>query len=129
MIVASLVLMAFLLSIIALVVSFVRRPRVPASDVKGIFSAAQLDAALDMQRKRRLEELQRRATDRNPWPYALLGLALLMQIAAIAADHLAHPAIAGISILPAFCIVLAVRASQRRYAQSQLDNQRDSDSA
>lgn len=39
----------------------------------------------------------------------------------LAVDHLAHPSIAVISIVPAFFIVLTARASRRRYAQRQLD--------
>src|SRR3979409_1993174 len=106
MIVASLVLVAVLLSIIALVGSFNRQPRELVSDKTGICNAVQFDAAIEMQRAKRIEDLRRRATDRSPWRYALLGLAFSMQIAAVAVDHLAHPAIACITILPAFCTVL-----------------------
>jgi hypothetical protein len=121
MILALLVLVAFLLSMIAVIVSFIPQQRVSALDQSGIDTAAQLDAAMAIQRWNRITELQRRMTDRNFWPYALLGLAFLMQMAALAMDQLAHLSITVISVLPVFCIVLAIRASRRRYTQLQLD--------
>jgi hypothetical protein len=121
MIVALLVLVAGLVSILAVIVSFVPQRRVSALDQGGINTAAQLDAALAIQRSKRIAELQQRMTNRNYWPYALLVLAFLMQMGAFAVDHLAHPSIAATGLLPAFCFVLASRASRRRYAQRQLD--------
>jgi hypothetical protein len=59
--------------------------------------------------------------DRNVWPYALLSLAFLMQVSALAVDHFANPSNAVINVLPAFCIVFAIRASRRRNAKRQLD--------
>lgn len=121
MIVVLLVLVAGLLSILAVIVSFVPQGRVSALDQSGINTAAQLDAALAIQRSKRIAELQQRMANRNNWPYALLVLAFLMQMGALAVDHLAQPSIAAASLLPAFCFVLASRASRRRYAQRQLD--------
>ena len=121
MIVNGLVLGAVLLSILGIIASFITQRRVLALDESSIDTAAQLDAAMAIQRSIRNAELQRRMTDRNYWSYALLGLAFLMQIAALAVDHLAHPSIAAVSIVPAFFIVLTARASRRRYAQRQLD--------
>jgi hypothetical protein len=121
MIVAALVLGAVLLSILGLIASFIAPRRVLALDESSIDTAAQLDAAMAIQRAIRIAELQRRMTDRNHLSYALLGLAFLMQIVALAVDHLAHPSIAVIGIVPAFFTVLTARASRRRYAQRQLD--------
>jgi hypothetical protein len=121
MIVTALVLGAVLLSILGLIASFITQRRVHALDESSIDTAAQLDAARAIQRAIRIAELQRRMTDRNYLSYALLGLAFLMQIVALAVDHLAHPSIAVIGIVPAFFTVLTARASRRRYAQRQLD--------
>jgi hypothetical protein len=121
MIVTGLVLGAVLLSILGLMASFTTQRRVVALDESSIDNAAKLDAAMAIQRSIRMAELQRRMTDRNYLSYALLGLAFLMQIVALAVDHLAHPSIAVISVVPAFFIVLMARASRRRYAQRQLD--------
>ena len=121
MIVNGLVLGAVLLSILGIIASFITQRRVLALDESSIDTAAQLDAAMAIQRSIRIAELQRRMTDRNYWSYALLGLAFLVQIAALAVDHLAHPSIAVIGIVPAFFTVLTARASRRRYAQRQLD--------
>lgn len=121
MIVTALVLGAVLLSILALIASFIAQRRVLALDESSIHTAAQLDAAMAIQRAIRIAELRRRMTDRNYLSYALLGLAFLMQIVALAVDHLAHPSIAVIGIVPAFFTVLTARASRRRYAQRQLD--------
>jgi hypothetical protein len=130
MIVALLVLTAVLLSIIAIIVSFFPHRRLSTFDESNVDTAAQLEAAMAMQWSKRISELQQRMTDRNYWPYALLGLALLMQTAAVVVDHLAHPSIAVVGVLPAFCVVLVIRASRRRYAQRQLDSyvRRDSSS-
>jgi hypothetical protein len=121
MIVSGLVLGAVLLSILGLIASFITQRRAVAPDESSIDNAAQLDAAMAIQRSIRMAELQRRMTDRNYLPYALLGLAFLMQIVALAIDHLAHPSIAAISIVPAFFIVMMARASRRQYARRQLD--------
>jgi hypothetical protein len=121
MIVTGLVLGAVLLSILGMIVSFITQRRVLALDESSIETAAQLDAAMAVQRSIRIAELHRRMTDRNYLSYALLGLAFLMQIVALAVDHLAHPSIAVISIVPAFFIVSTARASRRRYARRQLD--------
>jgi hypothetical protein len=121
MIIETLVLMAALLSIIAVIVSFVPQRRVLALDVSQIDTATQLDAAIAIQRSKRIREFQRRMDDRNAWPYALLSLAFLMQVSALAVDHFAHPSNAVINVLPAFCIVLAIHASRRRNAKRQLD--------
>jgi hypothetical protein len=121
MIVTGLVLGAALLSILGIIAALFTQRRVLALDQSSIDTATQLDAAMAIQRSMRIAELQRRMTDENYWSYALLGLAFLMQMAALAVDHLAHPSIAGISIVPAVFIVMAARASRRRYAQRQLD--------
>jgi hypothetical protein len=121
MIVTALVLAAVLLSILGLTASFIPQRRVLAFDESSIDTAAKLDAAMATQRATRIAELQRRTTESNYLPYALMGLAFLMQIVALAADHLAHPSIAVIGIVPALFTVLTARASRRRYAQSQLD--------
>jgi hypothetical protein len=121
MIVTGLVLGAVLLSITGIIASFIPRRRVLALDESAIDTAAQLDAAIAIQRSIRIAELQRRMTDKNYWSYALLGLAFVMQIAALAVDHLTHPSIAAINILPAFFIVFTSRASRRKYVQRQLD--------
>ena len=121
MIVTALVLGAVLLCILGLIASFFTQRRVLALDESSIDTAAQLDAAMAIQRAIRIAELQRRMADRNYLSYAFLGLAFLMQIVALALDHLAHPSIAVIGIVPAFFTVLTARASRRRYAQRQLD--------
>lgn len=121
MIVSALVLAAILLSIFGLIASFMTRRRVLGLDESSIGTVAQLDAAMAIQRATRIAELQRRTTESNYLPYALMGLAFLMQIVALAVDHLAHLSIAIIGIVPAFFTVLTARASRRRYAQSQLD--------
>jgi hypothetical protein len=121
MIVTGLVLGAFLLSVLGLTASSITQRRVVALDESSIDNAAQLDAAMAIQRSIRMAELQRRMTDRHYLSYALLGLAFLMQMVALAVDHLAHPSIAVTSIVPALFIVLMARASRRRYAQRQLD--------
>jgi hypothetical protein len=121
MFVTALVLAAVLLSILGLIASFITQRRVLALDESSIDTAAQLDAALATQRALRIAELQRRTSERNHLPYALLGLAFLMQIVALAVDHLAHPSIAVIGIVPAFFTVLTARAARRRYAQRKLD--------
>ena len=121
MIVTALVLGAVLLSILGLIASFFTQRRMLALDESSIDTPAQLDAAMAIQRAIRIAELQRRMTDSNYLSYALLGLAFLMQMVALAVDHLAHPSIAVIGIVPAFFTVLAARASRRRYAQRQLD--------
>lgn len=61
-------------------------------------------------------------TERNYWSYVLFGLAFLMQMTALAVDHLAHPSIATITILPAFFVVLTAPAARRREAQRQLES-------
>jgi len=129
MIVTGLVLGAVLLSIVGVVASFISRQRVLALDERVIDTAAQLEAAMAIQRSIRIAELQRRMAARNYWPCALLGLAFLMQIAALSVDRLAHPSIAVISILPAFFIVSASRASQRKNAQRRLDTYLRSESS
>jgi len=120
MIVTALVLGAVLLSILGIIASFTKR-RALALDDSSIGTAAQLDAAMAIQRAIRIAELQRRITDRNNLSYALLGLALVMQIVALAVDHFAHPSIAVISIVPAFFTVLTARSARRRYAQRELE--------
>ena len=121
MIVTVLVLGAVLLSILGIIASFIPQRRVLVPDETLMDTAAQLDAAIAIQRAIQIAELQRRITDRSYLSYALLRLAFLMQIVALAVDHLAHPSIAVISILPAFFAVMMARASRRRYAQRQLD--------
>ena len=121
MIITSLVLVAVLLSIIAVVVSFIPSRRLSAIDESAITDPAQLDAAIAIQRSNRIAELQRRTTKKNYWPYALLGIALLAQMAALAVDRFAHPSITAISILPALSVVFTRQASRRRYAKRELD--------
>ena len=87
MIVTSLVLVAVLLSIIAVVVSFIPSRRLSAIDESAITDPVQLDAAIAIQRSDRIAELQRRTTKKNYWSYALLGIALLAQMAALAVDR------------------------------------------
>ena len=120
MTVAMLVLGTALLCILGLLATFMPQRRVPGLDESSISAAEQLDVARAIQRKMRIAELQRRVANRNWLAYALLGMALLMQIAALAADHLAHPSIAAVSVVPAFFIVLSAQASRRRDAQRQL---------
>jgi hypothetical protein len=120
-IVALLVLGAFLLSISALVLSFIPQRRVPALDESGIDTAAALNDAMAIQRSMRIAVLQQRMSDRSNWSYALLGLAFLLQMAALAVDHFTHLSIAGIGVLPACFFVSTFRASRRRDAQRQLD--------
>jgi hypothetical protein len=62
-IVALLVLGAALLSITAILVSFIPQRRVPAFDQSGIHTAAALDYAMAIQRSMRIAVLQRRMTD------------------------------------------------------------------
>ena len=121
MIVALLVLGTTLVALTGIAISLVRQRPEPGFDESAIRTATQLNAALSIQRSMRIAELQGRITKRNYWSYGLFGLAFLMQMAAVAVDHLRHPAIACITVLPAFCTVLAARASQRRQAQNQLD--------
>jgi hypothetical protein len=90
LIVAMPVLATGLLSIVAVIVSFIPQQRGFALDESGIDTAARLDAAMAIQRSKRIRELQRRMTDRNLWPYALLGLAFLMQMAALAVDTISR---------------------------------------
>lgn len=124
MIVTGLVLAAMLLCVIGIIVSFIPQRSPPLLDESAIHTVEQLNAALAIQRSTRITALQRRMTERNYWSYGLLALAFLMQIAALAADRLTHPSIALINMLPAFFIVLAARASRRKYAQRQLDTYR-----
>jgi hypothetical protein len=121
MIVTSLVLAAVLFSLIAVVVSFVPSRRLSAFDESAITDPAQLDAAMAIQRSNRIAELRRRTTKQNYWVYALFGIALLAQMAALAVDHFAHPSISAVSILPAVSVVLTRQASRRRYAKRELD--------
>jgi hypothetical protein len=121
MTVTALVLGAVVLSMIGIIAAYISQRRVPALDERSIDNAAQLDAALAIQRSIRIAELQRRVTEENYWSFALLGVAFVMQITALALDHLTHPAIAAISILPSFFLVLTIRGSRRKYAQRQLD--------
>jgi hypothetical protein len=120
MIVTLLVLAAVVLSMIAVVASFALPRRVLAFDESLIGDAGKLDAAIKTQRSERITELRRRAVEVNYWPYALLSLALFMQLAALSVDHASHPSIATIYVLPALCIVLIGQASRRRYAKHQL---------
>ena len=122
MIVALLVLGAVLLALTGIAISFVRQRPTPEFDETGIRTSAQLDAALSIQRSRRIAELQRRMTEKNYWSYVLFGLAFLMQMTALAVDHLAHHSIAAITILPAFFTLLTARAARRREAQRQLES-------
>ncbi len=121
MIVAWLVLAAGALAVTGLCVAFAPGWSASRPDETVIRTAAQLDAAIRLQRSHQIAQLQRRLNARGYWVYALLGLAFLMQMAAIAVDRLAHPSIAAISILPALFIVTTGRASRRRVAQRQLD--------
>ena len=127
MIVTGLVLGAMLLSFLGIIAAFITQGRVLALDESSIDTAAQLDAAMAIQRSIRIAELQRRMTNKNYRSYALLGLAFLMQIAALSIDHLAHPSLAVMSLVPALFIVLTARGSRRRYAQRQLDTYRRSE--
>src|ERR1700721_796336 len=113
MIVTALVLGAVLLSILGLIASFFTQRRMLALDESSIDTPAQLDAAMAIQRAILIVELQRRMTDSNYLSYALLGLGFLMQMVALAVDHLAHPSIAVIGIVPAFFTVLTGRAPRR----------------
>ncbi len=125
MIVPGLVLGAFLLSMLGIIAALVVRQRErvtgreSALGASTIDTAAGLDAALAIQRSLRIDELQRRVADKSRLPYALVGLALILQLAAMAADHLAHPSIAVMSVTPA-CVVLTADAARRRRAQREL---------
>jgi hypothetical protein len=121
MIVTSLVLSAVLLSITAVVVSFVPSRRASAIDESAITDPAQLDAAMAIQRSNRIAELQRRTIKDNYWPYALLGFAVLAQMAALAVDRFAHPSITAVGILPVLSVVFTRQAARRRYALRELD--------
>jgi Flp pilus assembly protein TadB len=125
MVVPGLVLGAFLLSMLGIIAAlFVgARERIMRRESalceSTIDTAARLDAALAIQRSLRIAELQRRVAAKSRWPYALAGLALIMQLAALAADHLAHPSIAVMCVAPAG-IVFTVVAARRRRAQREL---------
>jgi hypothetical protein len=121
MIITSLVLTAFSLSVIAVVAAFTPFRRLSPFDESDITDPAHLDAAITAQRSRRVAELQKRTTQQNYWSYALLGIALLAQIAALAMDHFAHPSITTVSILPVLSVVFAREVSRRRYAERELD--------
>jgi hypothetical protein len=127
--VALLVLGAVLLALTGIAISFVRQRPTPEFDETGIRTSAQLDAALSIQRSTRIAELQRRMTERNYWSYVLFGLAFLMQMTALAVDHVAHHSIAAITILLAFFTVLTARAARRREAQRQLESCRTAPSS
>src|ERR1700749_1509247 len=129
MIVALLVLGAVLLALTGIVISFARQRPTPEFDETGIRTSAQLDVALSIQRSTRIAELQRRMTERNYWSYVLFGLAFLMQMTALAGDHVAHHSIAAITILLAFFTVLTARAARRREAQRQLESCRTAPSS
>ena len=120
MFVTILVLAAVLVAIAGIIVSFVPSRSVSEVDEGGIHTAKDLDAAMAMQRSMRIAELRRRAANMNYWSYGLLSFAFLMQVTALAVDRFAHPSIAGITIPPAFFIVLT-GAARRREAQRQLD--------
>jgi hypothetical protein len=122
LIVELLVLGTTLLALTGLAISFVQQRPAQGFDESGIRTAAQLDAALSIQRSMRIAELQGRMTERNHWSYVLFGLAFLRQMTALAVDHLAHPSIATITILPAFFVVLTARAARRREAQRKLES-------
>jgi hypothetical protein len=94
MIVTLLVLGAVLLSILGIVALSIAPRRMFALDDSSIHTPAQLDAAMSIQRTMHIAELQRRTTDTCYLSYALLGLAFLMQMVALAVDHLAHLSIA-----------------------------------
>lgn len=120
MIVPGLVLGAFLLSVLGIFAAIfvpwherVQRREFALAE-NSIDTAARLDAALANQRALRIAELQRRMTERDPLPRALVGLALIMQLAALAVDHLAHPTIAVMNVAPAFLVVAAGTARRRR---------------
>lgn len=121
MIVTALVLGAVLLSILGIVASFATQHRTPELDERSIDTPAQLDVAISIQRALRIVELRRRMTDKNHLSYTLLGLAFLMQIVALWADHFAHLSIAAVGILPALFAVSAGQAARRRSAKRQLD--------
>ena len=121
MVVTILLLVAVLIAIVGIIVSFIPSRSVSAVDEGRIHTAKDLDAAMAMQRSMRITELQRRITNRNYWSYALFGLAFLMQMTAFAVDRFAHPSIAAITILPGFFTVLTARAARRREARRQLD--------
>ncbi len=121
MIVTLLVLGAVLLSILGIVALSIAPRRMFALDDSSVHTPAQLDAAMSIQRTMHIAELQRRTTDTCYLSYALLGLAFLMQMVALAVDHLAHLSIAVIGMVPAFFIVVSARASRRHYAKRQLD--------
>jgi hypothetical protein len=117
-----LVLGAVLLALVGVAISFVRQRPTPEFDETGIHTSAQLDAASSIQRSTRIAELQRRMTERNYWSYVVFCLAFLMQMTALAVDHLAHYSIAAITILPAFFTVLTARAARRREAHRQFES-------
>ncbi len=121
MIVTSIVLGAVLLALMGIVVSLIQDRSELGFDETGIRTAEQLDAALAIQRSMRIAELRRRIANGNYWSYALFGMAFLMQMTALAVDHLAHPSIATITILPAFFTVLTARAARRREARARLE--------
>jgi hypothetical protein len=121
MTIALVVLAASLLSIAAIVLSLIPLRTVAAVDPTGIDTDAALDEAMATQRAMRIATLQQRMIDRSNLSYALLGIALLLQIAALVLDGFTHIAIAVIGILPSFFIVFAACASRRREAQYQLD--------
>ena len=72
-------------------------------------SPTALDAAIAMQRSKRIAELRQRATGHNYVAYTLVGAAFLAQIAALATDHFAHASISAVSILPAMAAVSSVK--------------------
>lgn len=120
MIVTMLVLLAALLSILGVIVSFVRKSQRVESDESGIATRAQLDAAIAMQRAKRIAELQMQVNDRNYWSEALVGVAVIMQGTAFVVDHFSHPSVVAMGALPAAAVVMVSRASRRRYAQREL---------
>jgi hypothetical protein len=74
MIVTALVLGAVLLSIFGIIASFIPQRRVLVPDDGSIDTAAQLDAAIVVQRALQVAELQRRMTDRKLFVVRTLGI-------------------------------------------------------
>jgi hypothetical protein len=114
------VLIACLFCLAAIVTSFFSRRQPSHSDENAINSPTALDAAIAMQRSRRIAELRERATGHNYVAYALVGAAVLAQIAALATDHFAHASISAVSILPAMAAVFVGQAAKRRLARQEL---------
>lgn len=114
------VLVACLFCLAAIMMSFYSQRYPFRSDENSVNSPAALDAAIAMQRSKRIADLRQRATAHNYVAYTLVGAAFLAQIAALATDHFAHASISAVSILPAMAAVFVGQAAKRRLARQEL---------